>query len=89
MAELPEEKRRKAFEAIEGFLHRMAMQVLEAPRSEREAVYEIVRESLSETRRELNLADTEMADFEENFMSWLRALVSIIERSGGGQGGTA
>ena len=29
------------------------------------------------------------ASFEENYMTCLRALVSLIERSGGGQGGTA
>jgi hypothetical protein len=40
MADLtPEQKR--ALEVIEGSLHRMAMKVLEAPESEREAVYEI------------------------------------------------
>jgi hypothetical protein len=63
----------------------MASKVLEAPLPEREAVYEIVRKSL----RELKLADTELSDFEENYMTCLRALVSLIERSGGGQGGTA
>jgi hypothetical protein len=83
MTELPPEKKR----ALEASLHRMALQVLESPRSEREAVYEVMRASLADARRALNLGDKEMPDFEENYMTWLRALVAMIERSGGAQGG--
>ena len=48
-----------------------------------------MRESLSETRRDLKLGDKEMDGFEENYMTWLRALVDMIERGGGAQGGKA
>jgi hypothetical protein len=67
----------------------MALKVLESPKSEREVVYEIMRESLSETRRDLNLGDKEMCGFEENYITWLRALVDMLERGGGAQGGKA
>jgi hypothetical protein len=88
MAELPEDKR-KASEAIQASLHRMASKVLEAPLSQREAVYEDIRENFSRESPELNISDEYAADFAANYMNWLRALVSIIEDSGGGRGGTA
>jgi hypothetical protein len=67
-------------EQIEAFLKRTAMTVLEAPKEKREAVYEIVESEVSRTFD---------PDFAKNFMTWLRDLVSLIEKSGGGQGGTA
>jgi hypothetical protein len=79
----PEKKR--ALEAIEGSLHRMAMRVLEAPESERDAVYEIMRQSLKNSAREIPVDP----GFEEQYMIWLRALVRIIESGGGAKGGTA
>jgi dTDP-4-amino-4,6-dideoxygalactose transaminase len=88
MANLPPEKQQR-LEEIEASLHRMALKVLEVPRSDREAVYEVLRESFAETRRILNIGDKEAADFEANYMTWLRALVSIIERGGGAGGGKA
>jgi hypothetical protein len=72
----------RAIEAIEGSLHRMAMKILDTPESEREAVYEIMRQSL----KAVVPVDE---GFEEQYMIWLRALVSIIESGGGGKGGTA
>ena len=88
MSQLPPEKK-QVLEAIQASLHRMALKVLESPKSEREAVYEIMRESLSETRGDLKLGDKEMDGFEENYMTWLRALVDMIEHGGGAQGGKA
>jgi hypothetical protein len=88
MTELPPDKK-QALKAIEESLHRMALKVLEAPMSEREAVYEIMRESLAETQRALNFDENESASFEKNYMIWLRALVDMIERGGGAQGGKA
>jgi len=70
-------------------LHRVALTVLESPKSEREAIYEIIRSSLDDTRQTLNLSHKEMADFEDKYITWLRALVDMIERSGGAQGGKA
>jgi hypothetical protein len=88
MAELPPDRKRD-LEAIEASLHRMALKVLEAPRSEREAVYEIMRESFAEMQPLSTLTPEQAADFEVNYMTWLRALVDMIERSGGAPGGKA
>ena len=78
MADMTPEKK-QALEAIEGSLHRMAMKVLEAPIWEREDVYESMRRSLKETQRTIPVDD----EFVEQYITWLRALVSIIERGGG------
>jgi hypothetical protein len=84
MADLtPEQK--QALKAIEGSLHRMAMKIVEAPTSEREAIYESMRQSLKETKQTIPVDD----GFLEQYMSWLRALVSIIERGGRAKGGRA
>jgi hypothetical protein len=37
----------------------------------------------------LNFSNEDAADFSANYMTWPRSLVSMIERSDGGQGGTA
>jgi division protein CdvB (Snf7/Vps24/ESCRT-III family) len=79
----PEKKR--ALDEIEASLHRMAMKVLEAPASEREAVYETMRQSLKDAA---GVAPVDKG-FEEQYMTWLRALVRIIESGGGAKGGTA
>jgi hypothetical protein len=84
MADMTPEKKR-ALEAIEGSLHRMAMKVLETPELEREAVYEILHQSLKETAKSVPVDP----GFEEQYMIWLRALVQIIEHGGGAKGGTA
>src|SRR5262249_18350277 len=60
--------------------------VAKSPKSDREAVYELMRASLGDAGRVLNLSDKEMADFENNYMTWLRALVDMIERGGGAPG---
>jgi hypothetical protein len=74
-----------AFDALLGNLQRMAMKVIETPKSEREAVYKIMEESLVETSEEIQMSE----GFREQYMTWLRAMVSIIESGGGAQGGTA
>jgi hypothetical protein len=84
MVDMTPEKKR-ALEGIQDSLHRMAMKVLETPESEREAVYEILRQSLKETAQSVPVDPA----FEEQYMIWLRALVRIIERGGGAKGGTA
>jgi transcription elongation GreA/GreB family factor len=84
VSDLTPEKQR-ALDALMGSLQRMAMKVIEAPISEREAVYELMEESLVETAQELQMED----DFRKQYMTWLRAMVSIIESGGGTQRGTA
>lgn len=84
MAKLPPDKQR-TLDAIQGSLHRMALKLLEAPASERETVYEIMRESFKETAKVASIDQ----GFEEQYMIWLRALVDMIERSGGAKGGAA
>ena len=63
----------------------MALKVIETPKSEREAVYKIMEESLEETAKEVEVTE----GFQEHYMTLLRAMVSIIESGGGAQGGTA
>ena len=75
----------RALQVIEGSLHRMAMKILDTPVSEREATYEIMRQSLKEATDAVPIDE----GFEDQYMKWLRALVSIIESGGGGKGGTA
>ena len=84
VSDLTPEKQR-AFDALMGSLQRNAMRVIETPNSEREAVYKIMEESLLETSQEIQMTE----DFREQYMTWLRAMVSIIESGGGAQGGTA
>ena len=76
-------------EKILASLHRMALKVAKSPKADREAGYELMRASLGDAGRALNLSDKEMADFEANYMTWLRALVDLIERGGGAPGGRA
>jgi hypothetical protein len=80
---MPEKQR--ALDALLGSLQRMAMKVIETPKSEREAVYKIMEESLEETAKEVEVSE----DFREQYMTWLRAMVRIIESGGGAKGGTA
>jgi hypothetical protein len=81
--------RKRNLDAIMGSLQRMAMQVLEAPKEDREKVYEEIREDFAETWRAHGAAFNVGPDFIEQYMIHLRALVSIIERGGGAAGGTA
>jgi hypothetical protein len=61
------------------------MKVLETPESEREAIYEIVRQSLEDADRVI----PQEKGFIDQYMIWLRSLVGIIEAGGGARGGTA
>jgi hypothetical protein len=89
MAKSSPESKQENLEMILASLHRMALIVLELPKSDREAIYEDVRASLADMRQALNLSDKEMADFEDSYMTWLRAMVDMIEHGGGAQGGKA
>ena len=75
--------------AILKSLDRMAHKVLESSKSDREAVYELMRARLGDAGRVLNLSDKEVADFEVNYMTWLHALADTIERGGGAPEGKA
>jgi hypothetical protein len=63
----------------------VAMRVIEAPPAEREAVYQTIRDSLRESQSVFPVDP----EFEEQYMTWLRSLVAIIESGGGAKGGTA
>jgi hypothetical protein len=52
-------------------------------------VYDTMRQSFAEVQPLSALTPAQAADFEANYMTWLRALVDMIERGGGAQGGTA
>ena len=81
--------RKRNLDVVMGSLQRMAMQVLEAPKEDREKVYKDIRENFAETWRSHGAALKISPDFVEQYMAYLRALVSIIERGGGAAGGTA
>ena len=85
MAESSPESTRAVLKSLD----RMAHKVLESPKSDREAVYELMRARLGDAGRALNLSDKEVADFEVNYMTWLHVLVDTIERCGGALGGQA
>jgi len=55
------------------------MRVIEAPPAEREAVYQTIRDSLRESQSVFPVDP----EFEEQYMTWLRSLVAIIESGEG------
>jgi hypothetical protein len=72
-----------------GFLNRLAMKVLEAPISQRELMYEDIRQDLVETLP-VALKDPSLKEEKaRELMEMLRALVLMIESGGGGGGGRA
>jgi hypothetical protein len=79
--------RKRNLDVVMGSLQRMAMQVLEAPKEDREKVYEDIRENFAETWRSHGATFNIGPDFVEQYMIHLRELVSIIER--GAAGGSA
>jgi hypothetical protein len=89
MAKSSPGSKQETLEKILASLHRMALKVAKSPKSDREAVYELMRASLGDAGRALNLRNKEMANFEANYMTWLRALVDMIERGGSAPGGKA
>lgn len=74
---------------IEASLHRMAARVLEYPIDQREAAYKLMRENMVIDSEKFGINKRDYIEFEQKYMTWLRALVDMIEKSGGAKGGHA
>jgi hypothetical protein len=86
--QLPPDKQ-KAFDAVMSSLQRRAMEIVETPKTEREQVYLIVRDELARAMRDCHTEENKIAPWVEQYLSFLRSLVAIIESSGGASGGHA
>jgi hypothetical protein len=82
MKDLPHEKQKLLDDSLGVATHRVASRCSRRRGKEREAVYEIMREGLRHAATIVPVPP----DMEDQCMTWLRALVDIIERSGGGPG---
>jgi hypothetical protein len=70
-------------------LQRVAMQMLELPKAERENVFNGYREGFAKDAAAAGLDPKAALEFGDKYMEFLRTLVKIIEASGGGAGGRA
>ena len=82
---------RASVDFIMGSLHRLAMQVIEIPRDQREEKYAEIRQMFVEDARNTieRMNAISAAEFADMYMGFLRDVVRIIETSGGAGGGTA
>lgn len=70
-------------------LQRQATAVLGLPPSARDERYTIIRESFYKTAIEMGKSEPEATEWGAKVEEWVRALVGIIESSGGARGGSA
>ena len=82
------EQHKAAFDAIMGSLNRVAMTVVETPKSQRDEIYKTVRDLYSATLKD-KLSKKDADEFLAMYMARLRDLVDIIEAGGGAAGGHA
>jgi hypothetical protein len=85
---LPPDKQ-KAFDAVMSSLNRRAMEIVEIPKTEREQTYLIVRDELMRAMRDCHIEENKIPDWIEQYLSFLRSLVAMIESGGGASGGRA
>ena len=83
---LPPDKQ-KAFDAVMSSLNRRAMEIVETPKSEREQAYFILRDELARAMRDCHIEENKIPDWVEQYLSFLRSLVAMIESGGGASGG--
>ena len=76
-------------ERLLGQLHQWAMETVELPREAREAFVLEVAERYYEDALRNGLGASRAEAWRENIGEWLRALVEVIETSGGAGGGHA
>jgi hypothetical protein len=84
-----DESARKAIEASIGSAQRIAMRVVDVPRSQREAAFEIVRRNFEDALKRGGHDHEQGHAWLAEQMKIIRALVSEIETSGGGAAGHA
>jgi hypothetical protein len=76
-------------EQLLGQLHQWAMEAVELPRSRREAFVIDVAEQYYEDALKNGLGTSQAKAWRDSVGEWLRALVDVIETSGGAGGGHA
>jgi len=87
-------KRTKAKKAddlkkLEGLVRRQAMRMIEVPKEERGEHYKLVRESLMESVRVLNVPGAEACELVDFLVRMIEALLFEMEAGGGAGGGRA
>jgi hypothetical protein len=76
-------------EKLLGQLHQWAMEAVELPRSTRDAFIEAIAAKYYEDAVENGLSASKAEEWRANIQEWVRALVDVIETSGGAAGGHA
>ena len=76
-------------EKLLGQLHEWAMQAMDLPRAERDAFITGVAEKHYEDALANGLGEAQAESWRASVDEWLRALVDVIETSGGAAGGNA
>lgn len=83
------DKTKPAHDAIMGALHRRATEITALPVSEREARYKIYHDAYYQEGVSVGRSPEAAKDFADRMDEWIKALVGLIENSGGGAGGRA
>lgn len=81
--------REERAEQLLGQLHQWAMEAIELPRNRREAFVLEVAEQYYEDALKNGLGASRAEAWRDSVSEWLRALVDVIETSGGACGGHA
>jgi hypothetical protein len=78
-----------AYNATVGAIQRVAMALIDLPRDERAAQYPIIRKNFQSAMRECGVEGAMADAWLDGTIIGIKALVTEIETSGGGVGGTA
>jgi hypothetical protein len=76
-------------EKLLGQLHQWAMEAMEAPREDRERFIAQVAAKYYEDAIRNGSSEAQADAWREHICEWVRALVEVIETSGGASGGNA
>ena len=72
-----------------GQLHQWAMEAVQTPRDQRDGFISDVAARYYDDAVRNGLTETQAAEWRRSVDEWLRALVNVIETSGGAKGGNA
>lgn len=70
-------------------VNRRAMEIVSLPENERSERYEIYRDAYKQAGLDSGMTDEQSDEAAAKMDEWIRSLVTMIETSGGGGGGTA
>ena len=76
-------------EKLLGQLHQWAMEAMETPRENRESFITEVAAKYYEDAVRNGLSASQAEEWRKHICEWVRALVEVIETSGGASGGNA